>query len=276
MGKLALAHLKFALSKPFENNGIAELRLISTSPPGDWKIPEIETAAQIRVGLRNNLLHFLSDRHADGFLTVSMNIIWSKFCAPIDQIEATLNTLEAEKLVQRTVEPALRITPAGLRATELLSPPFPAQNKLMQSESPSPVPNAEFDVFLSYASEDIIDAERLHAALKRKGISVWFAPLQISWGGSLTRTLEAGMERSRYGVLLISAAYLEKPWPMAELARWLHHTYISKQRVMIPVRLRLTHGELINSRPLLEDVISGELTADTELAATKICEAIGK
>ena len=71
--------------------------------------------------------------------------------------------------------------------------------------------NSEWDVFISHASEDKDDFVRpLADALRARGFSVWFDELTLKVGDSLRRSIDRGLARSRFGVVVVSPNFLNK------------------------------------------------------------------
>lgn len=71
-----------------------------------------------------------------------------------------------------------------------------------------------YDLFISHASEDKDAVARpLAETLKALGFSVWFDEDVLEIGDSLRRSIDAGVARSRYGVVVLSRAFFNKPWP---------------------------------------------------------------
>jgi len=76
----------------------------------------------------------------------------------------------------------------------------------------------QYDVFVSHASEDKESVARpLTLLLQEAGLRVWLDAFEISVGDSLRRTIDAGLAQSRFGVVIVSAAFLRKEWPNKEL-----------------------------------------------------------
>jgi hypothetical protein len=65
-----------------------------------------------------------------------------------------------------------------------------------------------WDVFISYASEDENFVKPLADFLTKSGVKVWFAPLALRVGDSLSRAIDQGLATTRFGVLVISKAFL--------------------------------------------------------------------
>lgn len=74
------------------------------------------------------------------------------------------------------------------------------------------------DVFICHAGEDKNKIVRpLAEAFDEFGISYWVDEGQIAWGHSLTGKVNEGLSKSRYVIVILSEAFLSKPWPEKEL-----------------------------------------------------------
>jgi hypothetical protein len=66
-----------------------------------------------------------------------------------------------------------------------------------------------YDLFLSHAGEDKAAIARpLFSALTAVGVTVWFDEAVLKIGDSLRRKIEEGLARCRYGIVIISPAFL--------------------------------------------------------------------
>ena len=75
-----------------------------------------------------------------------------------------------------------------------------------------------WDAFVSYAWEDKETFVRpLVQALGRLGVSLWYDEVSLKLGDSLSGSIDRGIAKSRYGIVVVSPAFLEKNWPEAEL-----------------------------------------------------------
>ena len=54
-------------------------------------------------------------------------------------------------------------------------------------------------------------------AFNREGITYWYDEAEIQWGDSLTQKVNEGLNMSRYVIVVLSAAFLNKKWPEREL-----------------------------------------------------------
>jgi hypothetical protein len=91
-----------------------------------------------------------------------------------------------------------------------------------------------YDVFLSYAGEDREIADELAQALRGTGFNVWYDKFQLRAGDQLLASINEGLVNSRYGLLLISEAFLAKGWPGYEMDV-LIRDQIERRRVLLPI-----------------------------------------
>jgi hypothetical protein len=78
------------------------------------------------------------------------------------------------------------------------------------------------DVFISHASEDKECLARpLASKLREMGYVVWLDESQLEVGDDLVRSLDAGMQQARFGIVALSKAYLEKKWTRYEVEQLL-------------------------------------------------------
>lgn len=81
-----------------------------------------------------------------------------------------------------------------------------------------PVPR-EFDVFISYAHEDADLAEGLKIELAGRGLEVWIDQERLELGRSQALAIDNGLRRSRCGVCIVTAHYIDgRFWTQQELA----------------------------------------------------------
>ena len=65
-----------------------------------------------------------------------------------------------------------------------------------------------YDVFISHASEDKETFVRpLAELLRNEHIEVWYDEFSLKLGDSLRQTVDLGLSRSRYGVVVLSPVY---------------------------------------------------------------------
>ncbi|MBO5173518.1 MAG: DUF1883 domain-containing protein [Eubacterium sp.] len=133
----------------------------------------------------------------------------------------------------------------------------------------------EYDVFISHASEDKEDVVRpLAKSLKEKGISVWYDEFELKIGDSLRRKIDQGLSKSRFGIVVISRAFIKKGWTNYELDGLMTKA-ISGEQILLPIWHDITKQEVIDYSPSLADKVARNTSQETvEEIAEEIAEMI--
>src|SRR3984885_8376052 len=114
----------------------------------------------------------------------------------------------------------------------------------------------EWDVFLSYASEDRSElAEPLARALEGFGLKVWFDRVELQLGDSLRRKIDEGLARCRVGVAILSPAFFSKHYPNRELDG-LAQREIDGHKVILPIWHNVTYAQVRSFSPPLADRVA--------------------
>jgi hypothetical protein len=118
----------------------------------------------------------------------------------------------------------------------------------------APIPNhKEWDVFISHASEDKDEIARpIYENLRRLGVKVWFDEMEIKVGDSLVRSIDIGLSRSRYGIVILSPAFLQKDWPEYEL-RGLVSKEFGRDKAILPLWHKISRDQILSYSPTLAD-----------------------
>src|SRR5262245_37893596 len=98
-------------------------------------------------------------------------------------------------------------------------------------------PMKQFDVFLSYKSDDHSWVESLKTALQVRGVRVWLDKDQIRPGDKFVRALEQGIDTSRAVALVATPASISSGWVEDEYSRALSLSN-QGQLQLIPLLLR--------------------------------------
>lgn len=133
----------------------------------------------------------------------------------------------------------------------------------------------EYDVFISHASEDKEDVVRpLAKSLKEKGISVWYDEFELKIGDNLRRKIDQGLSKSRFGIVVISRAFIKKGWTNYELDGLMTKA-ISGEQILLPIWHDITKQEVIDYSPSLADKVARNTSQETvEEIAEEIAEMI--
>lgn len=146
-------------------------------------------------------------------------------------------------------------------------------------EPPSPGAAADeakvYDVFVSHASEDKDAVVRpLAHALKGGGLSVWYDEFELKIGDSLRRKIDTGLARSRFGIVVLSRAFLAKGWANYELDGIVSRS-VDGQQVMLPIWHDITKQEVMDFSPSLVDKVARNTSSYTIAEiAEEICDLI--
>ena len=111
----------------------------------------------------------------------------------------------------------------------------------------------EWDVFICHAFEDKDAFVRpLAIALRQLGVSVWYDESSLCVGDSLSGSLDKGVAGSRYGLVVISPAFIGKHWTEYEL-RGLVSREANEDKVILPIWHGVTHDQVVQFSPNLAD-----------------------
>ena len=111
-------------------------------------------------------------------------------------------------------------------------------------------------------------------ALQAHGVTVWLDVLEMKIGDSLRRKIDAGLAGSRFGVVVLSPAFLRKKWTQYELDG-LVTMQVSGEQSMLPIWHQISHGEVRAASPSLADKVARS-TADLSVdeIAAEIAEVV--
>jgi len=133
----------------------------------------------------------------------------------------------------------------------------------------------KFDVFISHANEDKGTVARpLAEALHRAGVRVWYDEFELRLGYSLSESIDAGLAQSRFGVVITSKHFLEKPWPRRELRGLVSRELISGGKVLLPVWHEVSKQDLMAVSPPLADVLAVSTSRGLNFVAERILEVV--
>jgi Leucine-rich repeat (LRR) protein len=132
----------------------------------------------------------------------------------------------------------------------------------------------DWDVFVSHASEDkeavVIPICKL---LQRAGLRVWLDVSEIKLGDSIRARIDEGLARSRFGVVVLSPAFLAKKWTSNELGA-LFALEDEGQRRLLPVWHNLTFDEIRAKSPLLADRAAANTSDGSDAVAARIVDTV--
>jgi hypothetical protein len=179
---------------------------------------------------------------------------------------------EVSQRQQRLEQATRTVTGLGL----LIRPDEEAGSRTVHTQratahtSPSP----EFDVFISHASEDkTAFVEPLAHYLVQQGLRVWYDAFTLKLGDRLRQSIDRGLARSRYGIVVLSQAFFEKHWPQYELDG-LAALEVSGRKVILPIWHGVSREDVARVSPPLADRVAVNSTLPLETVAAKILEVV--
>ena len=134
----------------------------------------------------------------------------------------------------------------------------------------------EYDAFISHAVEDKIPiANELCAKLERAGLKIWYSGKELGIGDSIEKTIERGLNRSRYGIVILSPTYLAKNWTIREFYTLLAKE-IEEHKVILPVLYNVGVEELKKKDLLMADRFAVNADRGLDFVVDKLVGEIRK
>ena len=116
----------------------------------------------------------------------------------------------------------------------------------------------EWDVFICHATEDKdIFVRQLAKELGLKGLRVWYDEFTLRVGDSLRQSIEKGLAKSRYGIVVLSPNFFAKKWPQDELNGLAVRERRGK-KVILPVWLSVDVDYVATYSPMLADRVAAQ------------------
>jgi len=109
-----------------------------------------------------------------------------------------------------------------------------------------------WDFFISHAFEDKEFARALADALTEEGCRVWFDEFELKVGDSLRRSINLGLSRSRFGIVVLSPNFFAKEWTQKELDA-LTARETKRKKIILPIWHNVSIQEVRKYSPILAD-----------------------
>lgn len=132
----------------------------------------------------------------------------------------------------------------------------------------------QFDLFISHASEDKAPfVDSLVSELKALDLGVWYDSTVLQIGDSLRRSIDLGLARSRFGVVILSPSFFAKDWPQRELDGLVALETVERPRIL-PIWHGLTRAEVTRFSPTLADRVALQSSKGAYAIAAAIREKL--
>lgn len=114
-----------------------------------------------------------------------------------------------------------------------------------------------FDAFISHSWEDKEDFVReLAQKLQEQRIEVWYDEFSLKVGDSLRQSIDFGLSKSRFGIVVLSKHFFKKQWPNWELDGLVQRQNSSSINLIIPIWHNIDKQDILEYSPSLADKIA--------------------
>ncbi|MFH2395296.1 TIR domain-containing protein [Raoultella ornithinolytica] len=118
------------------------------------------------------------------------------------------------------------------------------------------LPNIEYDLFISHASEDKEEFVRpLAETLEGMGVKVWYDEFTLKVGDSLRKSIDHGLVKSKFGTVILSTAFCSKNWTQYELDSMVARE-MNGYKMILPIWHKISKDEVIRFSPALADKVA--------------------
>ncbi len=118
------------------------------------------------------------------------------------------------------------------------------------------LPDTEYDLFISHASEDKEEFVRpLAETLESLEVKVWYDEFTLKVGDSLRNSIDHGLVKSRFGTVILSAAFCSKNWTQYELNSMVARE-MNGHKMILPIWHKISKDEVIKFSPALADKVA--------------------
>lgn len=132
-----------------------------------------------------------------------------------------------------------------------------------------------YDVFVCHASEDKDTFVRpLADRLRDAHLEVWYDEFSLKLGDSLRRSIDSGLARSRYGLVVLSHAFFEKRWPQRELDGLIARETIGAERVVLPIWHGVSKADVLRFSPPLADTFAADSGIGMDEVVQRILQVV--
>jgi hypothetical protein len=108
-----------------------------------------------------------------------------------------------------------------------------------------------WELYIAHASEDKPYVESLVNNLKAAGVRVWYDKISIRWGDDIWESINNGLRKSDYVVVVLSQAFLaKKKWTEHELSAAFAMETVDQKRIL-PIWHGVSHKEVLEYSPAL-------------------------
>ena len=122
-----------------------------------------------------------------------------------------------------------------------------------------------YDVFVSHANDNkqsFVDS--LFDGLSLLRINIWYDSSEIDWGDNLKDKIMEGLEKCRFGIVVLSPEFIGRKWTETELLELLNRQNERQDKVVLPLLYNLTVEQMIEKYPALSSIKARVITVDED------------
>lgn len=234
--------------------------------------------------LRQDILRYLLKRERSSDSSIpGLDEIASALGVSREDVNDQLDILESQGAIRsnRTFKDAAPIlTGAGkaiLEEMEEDSETFSSEEitEVKRENSPQVEEEFQWDAFICHASEDKDTfVRRLANELINRGIRIWYDEFTLRIGDSLRRSIDKGLAKSRYGIVVLSHAFFAKEWPQKELDGLVVRER-NGQQVILPVWLDVSHEDVAGYSLPLADRVAAKASDGFDKVVAQLLSILG-
>lgn len=248
-----------------EKNSTTELKKITSSEKkifdAQKAISRTKVSSTIKskmnsINLENNRLQRIKKKHAD----ISSKLAKKRAELGDTQIKISKARTEEDKKKQKKLQQNYEQEMKKLKREQIQSISLASSDILIDPQ----FCNKEYDIFISYASEDTEYVDSLIDELENKDISIWRDKSSIGWGQLIRQSIDHGLAKSKFGVVILSSPYIKKYWTNYELSGILNKESSTGRQMILPIWHNITKDEVDAKSPSLAD----RLALDSRINST--------
>jgi len=143
------------------------------------------------------------------------------------------------------------------------------------SDEPEILVTEREDVFICHASEDKDEvALPLVTQLNTLRVTTWYDDHALQVGDSLREKIDEGLNRAKYGLVILSPAFFAKQWPKEELDGMFTRRTSDGAYAILPVWHNVTQGDVAKFSPMLAGKVGLNTADGLQLVAARIREVV--
>jgi hypothetical protein len=131
-----------------------------------------------------------------------------------------------------------------------------------------------YDVFVIHASEDKDSIARpLAQRLKDLGLKVWYDDFSLRIGDKLRESIDSGLSKSKFGIVILSKNFFAKEWPKLEFEGLVTLSVKNISRIL-PIWHEVNFNDVMNFSPMLASIKALPTSTSPDEVAFKIYEVV--